>query len=226
MFVGGLLLHVALLPMRNNPPVALLLVALQSVAGGIMAGMGSAGQPQSLHNLRNGGVSSISAFMAGVYMLLVVMFAYPAVAHVPLGATMGVTLYLVWCMMQWRPLVALVLKFVPDKCILSRPKLLGMRLAAPDLVSTMASLMLVLFSSTFALAGFFVGAMCYACDPIGHAIISTDNPKGYTFIDLKLSKPQATMRNPLRRKRGYDDSTDADSSQSVVDEYSSEYSPA
>ncbi|KAL9184537.1 hypothetical protein ACHAXT_012507 [Thalassiosira profunda] len=197
-----------------------------NLACGIMAGMGSAGVPQSsLHNLRNGGVSSTSAFMAGVYMLLIVMFAYPAVAHVPLGATMGVTLYLVWCMMQWRPLAALVLKAIPDQCLLSRPKLLEMRLAVPDLVSTMVTSILVLFSSTFALAGFFVGAMCYACDPIGHAIISTDNPKGYTFIDLKLSKPQATMRNPLRRNEG-GDSTASQSSQSVEDEFSSEYSPA
>lgn len=63
---------------------------------GFFGGMGgSALALPSLHGLKAGSVSSVSTFCAGVYMFMVVAFAYPVVAMVPLGAPLGVTLYLV-----------------------------------------------------------------------------------------------------------------------------------
>lgn len=65
---------------------------------GFFGGMAGSGQAhQSLHSLKSGGVSSVSSFMAGVYMLIIMLIGYPVVAKVPLGATAGITLYLVRC---------------------------------------------------------------------------------------------------------------------------------
>ena len=95
-----------------------------NLAGGLMGGIGSSGQAHSsLHNLQMRGISSLSVFFAGVFMLMVTSIAYPAVAHIPLGAVMGITLFLTWSLFQWSPIVALLLKFVPARCIENKPKL-------------------------------------------------------------------------------------------------------
>ena len=63
---------------------------------GFMGGMG--GSPMalhSLHGLKSGGVSSVSTFFAGLYMLVTIIVAFPVIGMIPLGATFGVTIYLV-----------------------------------------------------------------------------------------------------------------------------------
>ncbi|KAL7539063.1 hypothetical protein ACHAXR_009006 [Thalassiosira sp. AJA248-18] len=140
-----------------------------NLASGLMGGMvGSGSAHSSLHGLRVGGVTSTSVFFAGIYMLMAIVFAYPAVAMIPLGATLGVTLYLFLVMIQWAPMVALVLKCVPSSCLVGKPHLLKMRLATPDLFSTFATSIFALCASTYALAGYVAGVFCYVCDPIGH----------------------------------------------------------
>jgi len=140
-----------------------------NLAGGLMAGMGVSGLSHtSLHGLRMGGVSSMSVFFAGIYMFMVITFAYPAIAVIPLGATMGVTLYFVWSMIQWTPLAALILKIAPDKALRIKPSLWRQRLSTPDVSSTFATSLFTLFASTYALAGYLAGVICYACDPIAH----------------------------------------------------------
>ena len=75
-----------------------------NLAGGLMGGIGSSGQAHSsLHNLQMRGISSLSVFFAGAFMLTVTSIAYPAVAHIPLGAVMGITLFLTWSLFQWSP---------------------------------------------------------------------------------------------------------------------------
>ena len=140
-----------------------------NLAGGLMGGMGSTGLAHtSLHSLRMGGVTSTSVFLAGIYMLMVITFAYPAVALIPLGATMGVTLFFIWNMIQWTPMIALMLKLVPNLCLQRKPALGRWSLATPDLLSTFVTWIFALCASSYALAGYLTGVLCYACDPIGH----------------------------------------------------------
>lgn len=142
---------------------------VSNLAGGLMGGMGSTGLAHaSLHSLRMGGVTSASVFFAGLYMLMIVALAWPAVAMVPLGATMGVTLYLVWSMSQMAPVSGLFLKCIPNRCMENNPFLMNKKLATPDLFSTFITSIFALCASTYSLAGYLIGLLCYACDPIGH----------------------------------------------------------
>lgn len=144
---------------------------VSNLACGLMAGMGGTGMAHtSLYNLRMGGVTSISSFFAGIIMLSVLTYAYPAFAQIPLGGVMGVTLYLIWNMIQWSPMVAFVLKFIPNKCLAKKLKL-GLkkkRKATPDLFSTFVTSIFALTASTYGFAGYLIGVLCYACDPIAH----------------------------------------------------------
>ena len=135
-----------------------------------MGGMGGTGMAHtSLHCAKMGGMSSFGVFLSGIYMFSVISFVYPAVAAIPLGATMGVTLYLVWSMIQWSPMLVLLLKFVPNRCMERMPELFRFRiLATPDLFATFVTSIFTLCASTYALAGYLIGVLCYACDPIGH----------------------------------------------------------
>ena len=140
-----------------------------NLACGLMGGTGVAGSPHaSLHGLRAGGATSTATFLAGVCMLLATAYAYPAVASMPLGATMGVTLHLAWSAIQWTPIISLVVGFVPDGWLETTPALGRFRLASPDLFSTFVTSIFALSASTYALAGYRTGVLCYACDPIGH----------------------------------------------------------
>lgn len=67
---------------------------------------------------------------------------------------------------QWSPFMALVLNLFPESCYSDKPD--HLRLAVPDLLATFLSSWLLLFSSIYGLAGYLVGMLCYACDPIGH----------------------------------------------------------
>jgi len=173
---------------------------VSNLACGIMAGMSGTGMAHtSLYGLRMGGVTSISVFFAGIIMLCVLIFAYPAVAMIPLGAVMGVTLYLIWNMIQWSPMVALILKCTPDQCLILKPRLLGRRLVTPDLFATFVTSIFALCSSTYGFAGYLIGVLCYACDPIGHAVISGEGGNGYNLIEMKLSKPSVPTKSIWQR---------------------------
>mmetsp|Transcript_17915 Transcript_17915/g.37588 ORF Transcript_17915/g.37588 Transcript_17915/m.37588 type:complete len:620 (+) Transcript_17915:411-2270(+) len=176
---------------------------------GFFGGMGgSALALPSLHGLKAGGVSSVSTFCAGVYMFMVVAFAYPVVAMVPLGAPLGVTLYLICHCIQWNPLLAFILKFFPESCLSSRPD--HLRLAAPDLFATFLSSWFVLCSSIYGLAGYLIGMLCYACDPIGHAIVFGANENDNTLIDLNISSEHFFTKAPLEDEDENENKVDDD----------------
>lgn len=157
-----------------------------NIASGLMAGMGGSGIAiSSYHGLRMGGVTSLSVFFAGVFMLCTIILFYHAVAFIPLGAVMGISLHLVLSMFQWSPIVALVLKCVPNACFLRWPSLAGRNLATPDIFSTWVTAILAMCASTYCLAGYLLGVLCYACDPIGHAIISS-SAGSCNYIELIL----------------------------------------
>ena len=177
-----------------------------NIVGGIFGSMSSTGLAHtSLLSLRMDGVTSMSTFVAGIMMLCVITFAYPAIAVVPLGAIMGVTLDLMLNMIQWTPIVALVLKFIPTRCLAS-PSLFSWRLSTPDLFSTVVSSIFAICASTYGLAGYFIGSLCYACDPIAYSIVSGENDNRYTLAELKLTKPPApkTLWGSIRKDKEYE----------------------
>ena len=89
-----------------------------NLTGALMGGMGSAGLGHaSLHGARLGGITSVSVFLAGLYMLAAMAFAWPLVRTIPLGATAGATAYLALNAMQWTPIALLALKLVPARCL-------------------------------------------------------------------------------------------------------------
>jgi len=173
---------------------------LSNAVSGLMGGMSSAGQPHtSLNGLSMGGLTSMSTLCSGIFMLFGITFAYPAVAMISLGSTMGFTLYVMLSMIQYEPLVAVLLKLVPSRFLKS--SLLKRRLATPDLFSTLGSSIFALCASTYGLAGYFMGVICYACDPISHAVvILSENEHAYSSIDLNLNKPSISMRGLSLRK--------------------------
>ena len=166
-----------------------------------MGGMGSTGLAHtSLFSLRMDGTTSMSSFVAGIMMLCVITFAYPAIAVISLGSIMGVTLDLILNMIQWTPMVAFVLKFIPTRC-LDNPSLLSWRLSTPDLFSTVVTSVFAICASTYGLAGYWIGSLCYACDPIAYSIISGENGNRYTtLVELKLPVPHKTLGGWRRRK--------------------------
>ena len=147
---------------------------VSNLACGLMAGMSGTGLAHSsLYNMRSGGASSFSSFFAGVFMLCVLIIMYPVVATIPLAAVMGITLHLVWNMIQWGPIIAFFLKLVPTKCLLvAKPQWMMRRLATPDVFSTVVTTIFALCASTYGFAGYLIGVLCYACDPIGHGEFS------------------------------------------------------
>ena len=173
---------------------------LANAVCGLMGGMSSAGLPHtSLNGLSMGGLTSISTLCSGIFMLFGITFAYPAVAMISLGSTLGVTVYVMLSMIQFEPLIAVMLKFIPSRLL--KPSLLKRRLATPDLFSTLGSSIFALCASTYGLAGYFMGVICYACDPISHAVvILSENEHAYSSIDLNLNKPSISMRMLRRRK--------------------------
>jgi hypothetical protein len=121
------------------------------------------------------------------------------VAMISLGSTMGVTLHVMLSMIQFEPLIAVLLKCIPSRFL--KPSLLKRRLATPDLFSTLGSSVFALCASTYGLAGYFMGVICYACDPISHAVvILSDQEHAYSSIELNLNKPSISMRGLRRRK--------------------------
>ena len=138
-----------------------------NLVSGLMAGMGGTGLAHtSLLGLQMGGVTTISAFFSGLIMLCILTFVYPAVAVIPLGAFMGIALYLVSIMIQNIPLLALILSCIP--CLQRIPLFVSKRLVVADLFSTLVTSMFAILASTYGLAGYFIGVVCYACDPIAH----------------------------------------------------------
>jgi len=173
---------------------------LANAVCGLMGGMSASGLPHtSLNGLSMGGLTSLSTLFSGIFMLSGITFAYPAVAMISLGATMGVTLYIMLGMIQFEPLIAVLLKCIPSRFL--KLSLLKRRLATPDLFSTLGSSIFALCASTYGLAGYFMGVICYACDPISHAVvILSENEHAYSSIDLNLSEPTISMRGLRRRK--------------------------
>jgi hypothetical protein len=70
---------------------------------------------------------------------------------------MGVAMHLILTMMQTPPALSLMFK-----CTLVK------RLVASDIFSTFVTAMFAILASTYGLAGYFIGVVCYACDPIAH----------------------------------------------------------
>ena len=172
---------------------------LANAVGGLMGGMSSAGQPHTSLNGMSTGLTSISTLCSGIFMLFGITFAYPAVAMISLGTTVGVTLHVMLSMLQYEPLIAVMLKLIPSRFL--KPSLLTRRFASPDLFSTIGSSIFALCASTYGLAGYFMGAICYACDPISHAVvILSENDHAYSSIELNLNKPSISMRGLRRRK--------------------------
>jgi len=167
---------------------------------GLMGGMSASGLPHtSLNGLGIGGLTSISTLCSGIFMLFAITFAYPAVAMISLGSTMGITLHVMLSMIQYEPLIAVMLKCIPSRLV--KPSLLKRRLATPDLFSTVGSSIFALCASTYGIAGYFMGVICYACDPISHAVvILSENEQAYSSIELNLNKPSISMRGLRRRK--------------------------
>ena len=129
-----------------------------NLVSGIMLGMGGTGLAHSsLLGLQMGGITHLCVFSSGIAMLCSITFAYPAVAVIPLGALMGVAMHLILTMMQTPPVLSLMFK-----CTLVK------RLVASDIFSTFVTAMFVILASTYGLAGYFIGVVCYACDPIAH----------------------------------------------------------
>jgi len=169
---------------------------------GFMAGTSGTGLAHSsLYGTRMGGITNISTFSAGIFMLLVIMFMYPAVAEIPLGVVMGITLHLIWNMIQWKPIIGFWLKLVPSGCLLRvRPQWMSRRLATPDVFSTFVTSIFTLCASTYGFAGYLVGILCYACDPISHAIISRENENGYSAIGIELNLPAPPVAKKIEVK--------------------------
>ena len=184
-----------------------------------MGGMGSTCLAHtSLFSLQMDGVSSLSSFIAGIMMLCVITFAYPAIAVVSLGSIMGVTLDLILNMIQWTPMVAFVLKFIPTRYLgLDNPSLLSWRLSTPDLFSTVITSVFAICASTYGLAGYWIGSLCYACDPIAYSIISGENGnRCTTLVELKLPVAHKTLGGWKRRRRKENEEYEAE-------EYTEEY---
>lgn len=157
-----------------------------NILSGLMAGMGGTGLSHtSLLGLGIGGVTTLSVFFAGIIMFCLVTFVYPVVAVIPLGAFMGTTLHLMLTMIQKAPLLALVLNCVP--CLKRLPCFVSKRLVVADLFSTLVTSMIVILASTYGLVGYFIGFVCYACDPIAHAALLDEGGSEYSFVELKLS---------------------------------------
>jgi len=174
---------------------------IANMIGGLMGGMGSTGSGHaSLHSLRMGGVTSTSVFFAGIYMLMVFTFAYPAVSAIPLGATMGVAIYLVWNMIQWKSIISLAFTIVPNRCLKKRPALSRFRLATPHLLSTFITSVIALFGNTYALAGYVMGILCYACDLINRETASNDDGDEYNSVALHFPKTQANGKKKRKEE--------------------------
>ena len=173
---------------------------LANAVCGMMGGMSASGQPHtSLNGLSMGGLTSLSTLFSGIFMLFGITFAYPAVAMISLGTTVGVTLHVMLSMLQYEPLIAVMLKLIPSRFL--KPSLLTRRFATPDLFSTIGSSIFALCASTYGLAGYFMGVICYACDPISHAVvILSEYDHAYSSIELNLNKPSISMRVLRRRK--------------------------
>ncbi|KAL3768380.1 hypothetical protein ACHAWU_003819 [Discostella pseudostelligera] len=138
-----------------------------NLVSGLMAGMGGTGLAHtSLLGLRMGGVTNLSVFFAGIIMFIILTFMYPAVSFIPLGAFMGISLHLMLTMMQQTPVLALILNCIP--CLRRLPQFESKRLVVADLFSTLVTSLFAILASTYGLAGYFVGVVCYACDPIAH----------------------------------------------------------
>jgi len=129
-----------------------------NLVSGVMLGMGGTGLAHtSLLGLQMGGVTHLCVFSSGIAMLCALTFAYPAVAMIPLGALLGVALHLILTMIQTPPVLALMLKCTRVKS-----------LVASDLFSTLVTALFAVLASTYGLVGYFIGVVCYACDPIAH----------------------------------------------------------
>ncbi len=144
---------------------------VSNLVSGVLGGMGGTGLAHtSLLGLRMGGVTSLSVFFSGIIMLCILTFVYPAVAMIPLGASMGITLQLIMTMIQKAPIFAIILKCIPRPCLPRTPPFGTKRLVVADLFSTFMTSMFAILACTYGLAGYFIGVVCYACDPIAHGM--------------------------------------------------------
>ncbi|KAL3772807.1 hypothetical protein ACHAWU_003821 [Discostella pseudostelligera] len=145
-----------------------------NLVSGVMLGMGGTGLAHtSLLGLQMGGVTHLCVFSSGIAMLCALTFAYPAVAMIPLGALLGVALHLILTMIQTPPVLALMLKCTRVKS-----------LVASDLFSTLVTALFAVLASTYGLVGYFIGVVCYACDPIAHAAHLNENEGTFSFLEL------------------------------------------
>jgi SulP family sulfate permease len=76
---------------RGQPNRECIALGAANIASGLFGGMGGCAMiGQTMINLSSGGRSRLSGFVAGVMILLFVLFLSPLIAHIPLAALVGV----------------------------------------------------------------------------------------------------------------------------------------
>lgn len=96
-----------------------LMTAAQGLAqfvSALLGGIGGGAQiGQSIVNYKSGGTTCLSSFFAGAILFVLLAGAYPAVGCVPLGAIIGLMLYAVYNLVQWKTCLTILSAIFPQK---------------------------------------------------------------------------------------------------------------
>eukprot|EP00439_Symbiodinium_sp_Y106_P045540 s2401_g5.t2 len=101
---------------KGNPTRECLGQGLANVVCGCFGGMGGCAMiGQSMINIGSGARSRLSSFTAGLFLLLIVLVAYPAIKQIPVSALVGVMFCVVFHTFEWSSLKLIFLAALPMK---------------------------------------------------------------------------------------------------------------
>jgi len=111
----------------TNPRAEALAQGSANIIGGAFGGMGSCAMiGQSLINVKSGGITRISTTIAGSFLLLIILVAYPLINLVPLASLGGVMFMVVIGTFEWESLPIIFASILPER-IRSSPRLNALR---------------------------------------------------------------------------------------------------
>jgi len=163
---------------------------LSAMAGGLGGG-GSVGQ--AVVSIHCGGITRISTFLSGCFMIISIYYAYDIINLVPLGAVAGVMLWSAVMLIDWTSIKSIIAATVPlsirDRLHMDFKINRGDVLVVIVMMGTTACIDL-----TYALvAGVLFSILIYAWDSSNRVSVERK-----TSIDETLA--EETYHNPLREK--------------------------
>ncbi len=166
-----------------------------NVVSGILGGMGGCAMiGQSMINVKSGGVTRISSISAALFLLVVIMFAYPIINLIPIAGLVGVMFMVVIHTFEWFSLKLIFTSLLP-KTARDSLSLKAIKVRRVDCVVIILVTVVTVFTdlAMAVLVGVIVSALSFAWEKGSSVSLKTFvSPDGKLLADhLDVTDPES-----------------------------------